>query len=117
MAYHIHIERPSTPISLAEWRGAIEQTEGVRMAESPPAVTNPQTGEVIAFGNAGGDADVFFPDEGAWHRVFRWSRRGKVSFAAPADFTDPFCHLRRMASTLAQRLEASLVGDEGESYD
>jgi hypothetical protein len=75
MAYEIHIERPSadeepSPIALSEWRAAVARTDGVRMADGDYHITNPKTGERITLRNAGGDAEVFFPDNGAWLRAF-----------------------------------------------
>lgn len=117
MACEIHIERRSTPITLAEWCDVIGRTENVRIADGKHTLTNPQTGELITFGNPGGDAEVYFPVEGTWQRVLRWSRRGTISFVAPPDFAEPCSHLRRTAHALAQSLGASMVGDEGEIYD
>lgn len=116
MAYEIHIQRRNTPITLAEWRDAIERTENVRLADGQHKVTNPQTGEIITFGNPGGDAEVFFPVDGTWKRILCWSRRGAIPFAAAPDFAEPDSHLRHIATTLAQNLGALLVADEGESY-
>lgn len=117
MAYEIHIERRGVPITLAEWCDVIGRSENTRIADGKQGLTNPQTGEVITFGNPGGDAEVYFPADGTWKRVLRWSRRGAISFVAPADFAEPGSHLRRIAHALAQHFGASVVGDEGEIYD
>jgi len=122
MAYAIHITRraPDTqilPIALSEWREAVQQTAGVRMADGDFETTNPKTGETIRFRNAGADAEVFFSATGNWLRVFCWSPSGRVSFNAPRDFDLPTSGIRRLAAELACALCASLIGDEGEIYD
>jgi hypothetical protein len=88
MAYEIHIARrdPDSqilPIALSEWRAAAQQTPGVRMAKGDSEITNPKTGEIIRLRNAGGDAEVFFPVDAEWLRVFCWSPSGRVSFRHP----------------------------------
>jgi hypothetical protein len=122
MAYAIHIKRrtadaPHSPISLSEWRAAVSRVDGVRMADGDYHITNPKIDERITLRNAGGDAEVFFPDDGAWLRAFRWSPEGRISFRAPRDFLSPTCFIRRLAAELARELDAQLIGDEGEIYD
>jgi hypothetical protein len=122
MAYAIHIRRRDPngqilPIAISEWRAAVQQTENVRIAEGDFRTGNPKTGEIIALRNTGGDAEVFFPAEAEWRRLFRWSPSGQVSFGAPRDFDLPTSDVRRLASKLAHALGASLVGDEGEVYE
>jgi hypothetical protein len=122
MAYEIHIERRGVdsrrlPISLSEWCAVVERTDGVRMAEGDVRATNPKTGELIGIKNGGGDAEAFFPDNGAWLRAFRWSPSGRISFRAPRDFEIPTSAIRLIAQVLAHSLDARLVGDEGEIYD
>ena len=122
MGYEIHIERQDSggqniPITLEEWRAIVEGTDGIRLAEGRHNVTNPKTGEVISFGNAGGDAEVFLPDASTWRRAFLWSRPGRISFRAPSDWDEPTSQIRRIATALARSLGATLVGDEGEVYE
>jgi hypothetical protein len=122
MAYEIHIKRRGadaqlSPIALSEWRAAASRIDGVRMADGDHHITNPKTGERITSRNAGGDAEVFFPDDAAWLRAFRWSPEGSISFRAPRDFLAPTCFIRRLAAELARELDARLIGDEGEIYD
>jgi hypothetical protein len=55
---------------------------------------------------------VYFADEQLWLHVFRWNRRGKVSFQAPLDVpSDPILPIARR---LAAALRASIRGDNGE---
>jgi hypothetical protein len=122
MAYAIHIKRRGadeqlSPITLSEWRAAVSHVDGVRIADGDNHITNPKTGERITLRNAGGDAEVLFPDDGAWRRAFRWSPQGSISFRAPRDFLAPTCFIRRLAAELARELDARLIGDEGEIYD
>ena len=122
MGYSIHIERCASgahhrPIELSEWRSVVERTDGVRMAQGDWQIANPKTGEVIRIGDAGGDADVYFPSDAAWRRIFMWSPEGSIEFRAPGDFLMPDSPMRRLATALARDLDANLVGDEGEIYE
>jgi hypothetical protein len=122
MAYEIHIERRAPdarhlPIDLLEWRAVVAKAAGVRMAEGDFEISNPATGEVIRLRNSGGDAEVFFPGDALWRRVFRWSSPGRISFRAPRDFGAPASIIGRLALELARDLDALVVGDEGEIYD
>ena len=113
MAYDLHIERDEKrPISLSEWRAAIESTEGVRLFSARAhTITSPQTGEAISIGAREGDAEVLFPGS-EWRSVFRW--RGE-SAAFPARFapTETSHPVWRAAVALATRLGAVIRGDEG----
>ena len=117
MAYSLHLERKDRPISLSEWRAAVEATDGVRLHDADKhSAANPRTGEKITIRARSGDAEVFFPDSGRWHWVFLWSR-SKAVFAArfvPSETSDPAW---RAAVALASRLGATIRGDEGETYD
>jgi hypothetical protein len=118
MAYDLHIERAdASPITLNDWRIAVEATDGVRLfVASAHSVTNPNTGEVISIGASDGDTEVFFSDVTEWHSVFRW-RGDSVAFAARFDPTETSHPVWRAAIALATRLNAVIRGDEGEVYD
>lgn len=119
MAYELHLERTSRePITLAEWRAAVEATPNVRMAEVTfRSITNPKTGEVITMGSREGDAEVFLPDIKKWRPVFRW-RKDSATFALPFDPAEQPTHALWLAATaLASHLGGAICGDEGESYD
>ena len=121
MAYEIHIRRnvdrdeDGPAITLAEWIEAVNSVDGVRLADGHYLITVPDTGQVLRFPNNGGDTEVLFPPDNGWRRVFRW-HGGKVTFVAPKDFDDASTLLRLVARALAQALQASVVGDEGEPY-
>jgi len=124
MAYELHIERvplsdggEPTPIPLDEWKSALSAIEGVRLC-SPGAntITNPKTGEVISIPRRDGDAEVYFPDERAWHQVFRWFEGAAHVNARfePGDSSHP---VWAAAVALASRLGAVIRGDDGGVYD
>jgi hypothetical protein len=123
MAYDLHIERPAAssdsepgPITLTEWRAAVSVIDGVRIATGLiHTITNPKTGEQISFPISEGDAEVYFPDQKAWHLVFRW-RDGSAIFTArirPGGGSPVWV----AAAALAAHLLAVIRGDEGEIYD
>ena len=118
MAYDLHIERvDESPIALSEWQAAVEATEGVRLCSAAAhTITNPKTGEVISMGAREGDAEVFFPDSGKWHSVFRWRGESAI-FAARFDPTETSHPAWKAAVALAAPLRAVIRGDEGEIYD
>jgi hypothetical protein len=118
MAYDLHIERSKMtgepePIPLAEWRDAVAATDGVRIfAGEVHTFPLPWTKQIIHIPANEGDAEVWWPDDGAWVWVFRW-RKGSASF--PARF-DPH-PVWAAAVKLASRLSAVIRGDQGETYD
>lgn len=121
MAYMIRITRDARAekggaITLAEWVAAVEALEHTRLADGDYSVTLPETGQVFTLRNNGGDAELFHPQANAWRRVFRWDDE-EVSFVGSDEFTrDAACHLRSIARQLAEALQASVIGDEGETY-
>jgi hypothetical protein len=124
MAYELHIERfpltdegEATPIPLEDWKAALSSTEGVRLC--PPGadtITNPKTGETINIPRGDGDAEVYFPDDQAWHSVFRWCK-GAAHVNARFDPGDSSHPVWRAAAALASHLGAEIRGDDGERYD
>jgi len=122
MAYMIRITRNTegeadgATITLAEWIDAVNRIAHVRLAEGDYSVTLPETGQVFTLRNTGGDTDLYFPHIDAWRRIFRWDEED-VSFVGTEEFAnDPDCQLRLIARQLAEALQASIVGDEGELY-
>ena len=117
MAYDLHIQRTEQqPIALSEWRAAVDATEGVRLFTAAAHTITNRLGEVIRVGARDGDAEVFFPDAGEWHPVFRWRGTSAV-FSARFDPTEISHPVWRAAVALATRLRASIRGDDGETYD
>jgi hypothetical protein len=123
MGYAIHIRRVTDdgetfgkPIALTEWKAAVETVKEVRLASGDYVIINPSTGEEIRFPNSGGDAEVFFPAESKWIRVYRW-HNGDISFRGLPSFNDPDDPVRMATFLLAISLNARIVGDDGEIYD
>jgi len=124
MAYDLHIERrgddpdsEAIPIPLEEWCAAVAAIEGVRLFTADAhTFTNPATGEVIRIGKREGDAEVFFPETGAWHAVFGW-RGDSAVFAARFEPGDAAHPVWNAAVALARYLGAVIRGDDGEVYD
>ena len=117
MRYDIHIDRPDgTPVSPSDWRIAVQLIEGLRLVSGPPAVSYFNGRERTAPSDSPYDAEVLQPDGQTPAGVILWSPSGRPYFRAPSDFADPQCHIRQVASKLAAKLGAELVGDEGETY-
>ena len=115
MAYQLHIERMGNPISENEWRHAIENTDGVRLALEDSRVINPSTGQQIQIGGSSLDVAVLFND-GNWEKVFRWGG-GSGSFNYTEALDSPDHPVRQKAVALAASLDAAIFGDEGEEID
>jgi hypothetical protein len=109
MSYEFHIRRVP-PLTLDEWKSAVDATDSVTLDGSGASSTNPKTGEVIFVGGAEGDAKINF--EGDWYPCFRW-HQGSVAFRVGID---PHEIAWRAARQLALRLGARLIGDGGEEY-
>jgi hypothetical protein len=124
MAYEIHLERidnnntsNKNPITLSEWKTAIEKLENVRLASNDNVMTNPISGDVIRIPNSGSNAEVFSLTELKWILVYCWNR-GRISFKGlPSFFENPNDEIRQTTRLLASILDAKIVGDEGEFYD
>lgn len=120
MAYDLHLVRLSdgeeSPISLDEWTEALKAVEGVRPSENDWVGGNPNTGEEIRIPNAPGDAKVRFPDEQAWHKIFRFSH-GRATLRHPDSRDRGTEAVWRVVARLCERLDLVAEGDEGERYD
>ena len=121
MAYEIYIERRDgngqfVAIATEEWIDAVASTDGVRLMQGDADIANPKTGEIITVKTDNGDAELFYEADNAWRPTFRWSERGRANFKPAADFDNPDSRQRRIAIELARKLEASLIGDEGQLY-
>jgi hypothetical protein len=113
MAYEIHIERSSGPIDLGDWSDAINSIDGARINSSGAMATNPVTGEVISIAGNPGDAEILFGSN--WEPCLRFYG-GRASFRATEDMELLDNPVRMVASKLAKKLLAEIVGDEGEVY-
>ena len=121
-AVEIHLEREGAGglrawIPLDEWCEAVRLTEGIRLAADQEPARNPVTGKAISFGEVAGEAEVFFPTDNAWRRIFRWDPAGYVSFFASADFWERSCRLREVALELANRMRAHVLDEHGTIFE
>ena len=115
MTRTLHIEREmldgqARPITLPEWKEAVERVDGVRMAEGDASAVNPLTQGRIVIPNRGGDAEIFRADCQRWLRALWWTPGGIVRFAAPEKDEDPVTDIAR---ALATELEARIMDAEG----
>ena len=113
MAYELHIERNSS-ITIKEWLKAVETTEGVRLDASDFVTINPLSGKEIRIPGSPETAALWFSEFEEWIKVFRF-RNGRISFKAN-DWGNQKSPLRDKAFELAQKLNAEIIGDEGEKY-
>ncbi len=123
MAYGIHIERVNDkgepigePITLSEWKAAVESQKNVHLTSEDFISKNPATGEVIRIQNSEGESEVFFSEESKWYRVYRWNK-DRITFKGLPSFDNPNDLIRQTTQQLAKVLGARIVGDEGEFYD
>lgn len=119
LARTLHIEREmldgeARPITLPEWKEAVERVEGVRMAEGDASAVNPLTQAAVVIPNRGGDVEIFRADCQRWLRALWWTPGGIVRFAAPETDGD---RVAEIARTLASELQARIVDNEGRLYD
>ena len=124
MAYSLHIERPGSSISLEEWLTAASPIESLRPRASGYTAVNPKTGATIQIGESSGDLEIALPQSFVarilgkakdWEPAFFFSQ-GRATFRAPDDMDSPEDALRIAAAALARSLGASIVGDNGETY-
>ena len=111
--YFIHIER-KTPITLDEWQAVVNVEEFVRISNENVSGINPITKEAISVSMPAGSAEVYFPMTQEWQPVFTFGKT--IYFNAPNDWEQKDTYIRLLAFRLANRLNANVVGDEGEEY-
>jgi len=122
MPDEIHIEREGAGglrawIPLDEWCEQVRRSQGLRIAEDQQPSRNPETGKAVGFGETAGDAEVWYPEEREWRRIFRWDPAGFIAFHPPPDFQDRRSPVRRAAAEIAERLRALIVADGGEIFE
>jgi hypothetical protein len=113
--------RQSLPLKIMNLLRSWRRERGSPAADLPPtagdrlpSVTEAQ--RIIRIRATEGDAEVWFPRDGQWHRVFRWWE-GSAAFSAryePGDASHP---VWVAAVKLASHLGAVIRGDDGEMYD
>ena len=111
--YEIRIIRPGGTITLDEWKAAVDYVDGVRLRSNDIPATNPHTGEVITVPHREGDAEIFFEDTRQSGPILTWRSRGYVVFRGTDDFVHDESRVRLVIRALADRLNASVLG-EGE---
>ncbi len=132
MAYELHIKPhghdygdPSTHISAEDFRAAVAMLPDCRCRDRAETVgRNPATGEEIRIATRGVVAEVRFPGRKGWFRATpaEWIEvfhlgGGAISFKAAFDPDDPADPVRRNAARLARRLQCTIEGDDGETYE
>ena len=95
-----------------EWVAAVESIPGIRIAHRNPSFTNPRTGDVITIRNSEKSVEVL-DASGNWHMGIHFSK-GRVTLSGVAwEAGNP---IGEAASQLAAKLDAKIIGDEGEHY-
>lgn len=124
MSYEVHIEKYSEndidegeliPIKMEEWKDSISKVQSVRLSVEPVLIIT-EKGETISIPKKDGDVQIYFPEKSAWIHIFRWSDRGRVSFNHPLENPGLDHPVWRTAFSLAEILEAKLIGDNGEEF-
>jgi hypothetical protein len=113
MSYTIRFRREPS-ITLREWKVAVDGISGLRLDSSGSSAVNPKTGvKVFVLGT---DGDTKINIDGKWHTCFLWSESEGPNFRAPSDFGNINCLTRRIATKLADKLGATLVGEGDLEY-
>ncbi len=114
MAYSLYIERNS-PITVDEWLSAVETIDDLRIDESDTVGINPATGAEIRIpGRTKKEVAIWFPKSKEWIKVF-FFWEGRI-LLKPNDWDNPKSPLRVKAFELARKLNAEIIGDNGEKY-
>ena len=122
MAYALHIKRDS-PILLSEWQDAISSIDGVKIDNSDIEAKNPNTGELITISANEGDVLVLFKSKGflglfnkfSWEHAISFSN-GRASFKATEDIDSIDNPVHKAVAKISAKLNAQIIGDEGEIY-
>ena len=113
MAYSLQIER-SEPITIDEVLAVVETAGDLRIEESDIVSINPATEAEIRILGAKTDIALWFSEVEEWIKVF-YFRRNRIVFKAN-DWDSPKSPVRDKAYELARKLNAEIVGDNGEKY-
>ena len=117
MATGMHIERRRDgvyePISLDEWRAAVEATEGVRFASTRKSERHGCGCGPRTVGVKEGDVEVYFPDNDVWYLVFLWTERGAPTCSLCVEFSELVPAVRAVSNSLSTCLGAAVVDDDG----
>jgi hypothetical protein len=121
MAYELKIERDGdAEITLEEWHAAVEAVSGIRICLGEQhASINPLSGAIMSMPVEPGDVEIHDPSTGRWEFCVRWYG-GTPTFnarvierALDGDLSDPAWLALR---SVANNLNAAIVGEEGELY-
>ncbi|MCP4654787.1 MAG: hypothetical protein GY856_05140 [bacterium] len=103
-------------IDQGKWRAAVEATPDVRIIEADRVRGEEAgTGIRVSVVTTGETAEVNFGAMG-WTPTFFW-KEGKIRFNAPSDPDDEQDPTHRAAAALARQLRATIVDEDGETYD
>lgn len=114
MAYSLYIEK-DCPITIDEWLKVVETVSDLRIDDSDTIGINPATGEKIRISNpVKKNAALWFPKLEEWIKVF-FFLKGRI-LIKPNDWDNSDSPLRDKSFELARKLNAKIVGDNGEIY-
>lgn len=113
MAYSLQIER-SEPIKVDELLRVVETIDYLQIDASDLIGKNPSTGEEIRIPGAKTDIALWFSETNEWIKVF-YFRQGRIVFNAK-EWDTPNSPIRDKAFEIAQKLNAEIIGDNGEIY-
>ena len=121
MAYGIWIERQSPeghllPIAYHEWVEAVEEAPGVRLRQGGFSRRDPRSGASLKMDSRSGDAEVYDPQREQWDSMLLWTASGRACLHPSPSFNEEDDPLRQVVRELAKRLQAKVVGDQGEEY-
>ncbi|MDQ8183921.1 hypothetical protein [Pelagicoccus sp. SDUM812005] len=125
MGYNLHIERPNeVEITDSEWESAIESIPTLRLATSDVIGQNPNDGLSITIKKKDLDVELLYETKGflgsgkkkEWIYTFSFDG-GTATFSPPVDVESKEDPVMIAARQLATKLEAKIVGDEGEEYE
>jgi hypothetical protein len=123
MAYNFYIERwakdceigddAPLPIPFQELQLVVETTENLKFSTNPRSYL--VNGEKITVPPLYGDIEVFLRDKNEWRFVFNWDEEsGMLSFDSRSTTMND--EVWQTATTLAEKLESIITGQEGEIY-
>jgi hypothetical protein len=115
MAYQLHIVPAAELRNDAAWKRAVDETDGVRLADIPDTVMQ-GSGVEIRIAGSDLDAEIFYSVDAKWIRSLFWSG-SKASINARFEPGDKSSPAWKIVSALASRLRGTVVGDDGEIYD
>ena len=123
MGYTLRICRPNESIPMEDWKNAVAEIQGIKIDNSDSIAISPNGSKIVIPGNEG-DVSMVSSTGGflgigkkeEWEKVISFYE-GEGIFNYINELESPQSPIRQAIKKLTDRLNAKIIGDEGEEYN